>query len=225
MQNKKIETIAAEYIKLKNLVDKVRKGFGVPLGVSAEEDENSADTDVTDADLTDVSSALDVESTNGIIESYRSQNRLMFLEEEEANYFSRENLPTKLPVSGYITTRFQRGGWFVGRRHLGIDIAAERGTHIRAAGSGVVVFSDWTPDFGNLVVISHGMGIYSYYGHASRILVEQGNRVERGQVIALLGSSGFSSAPHLHFEIWKNGEPLDPELYLFARPQMPTNNG
>ena len=68
-------------------------------------------------------------------------------------------------------------------------------------------------------MISHGGGFYSYYGHAQRVLVDQGDNVQKGQPIAYLGSSGPSSAPHLHFEIWKNGEPVDPIKILYAQPR------
>ena len=144
------------------------------------------------------------------------QNQLLRLTEKSSDYFDPEYLPTQLPVEGLITTRFQEGGWYVGRSHLGIDIAAKKGTHVRASGSGTVVFAAWTPDFGNVVVISHKQGFFSYYAHAMRLLVTQGNQVRKGQPIALVGSSGFSSAPHLHFEIWKGNKPLDPEKFIYA---------
>ena len=107
-------------------------------------------------------------------------------------------------------------GWYMGRNHFGIDIAGSKGSSINAAGAGIVLLSNWTPDFGNMIIISHGNGLYSYYGHAMRLLVEQGTQVRKGQLIAQMGSSGISSAAHLHFEIWKDGRPLDPEDYLFA---------
>jgi murein DD-endopeptidase MepM/ murein hydrolase activator NlpD len=90
------------------------------------------------------------------------------------------------------------------------------GTPIRAAGSGIVLLANWTDDFGNAIIIAHGYGFFSYYAHAMRLLVTQGSVVRKGDIIALLGSSGISSAPHLHFEIWKNGEPLDPERFIFS---------
>ena len=79
-----------------------------------------------------------------------------------------------------------------------------------------MLITDWTPDYGNLVIIAHGGGLYSYYGHAIRTLVRQGDHVRKGQPIALLGSSGVSSAPHLHFEIWQDGKPLNPVEFIYA---------
>jgi murein DD-endopeptidase MepM/ murein hydrolase activator NlpD len=80
----------------------------------------------------------------------------------------------------------------------------------------VVLLADWTPDFGNMIILSHGMGYFSYYGHTMKALVEQGTRVRKGDAIGLVGSSGISSAPHLHFEIWKDGKPVNPEEILYA---------
>ena len=145
-----------------------------------------------------------------------SAARTPLIPEKKDGFFNPVNLPTFLPVQGHVTTRFQQGGWFLGRSHLGIDIASKRGTVIKAAGAGTVLLADYTADFGNAVIISHGNGIYTYYGHAMHLLVKRGMQVERGQQIALLGSSGPSSAPHLHFEIWRNGMALDPEKCLFA---------
>ena len=139
-----------------------------------------------------------------------------FLYMQEKTIYDPESLPTMLPIEGYLTTHFQRRSWFQKRTHQGIDIAAEKGSVIHAAGSGIVVQANWTPDLGHMVIINHGHGFLSYYGHAMRLLVVQGDQVKKGQAIALLGSSGISSAPHLHFEVWKDGEPLDPETFLFV---------
>lgn len=216
-RNKKIESIYAEFEKIKAIDQKIRTAFGSTLGLEPEIPEDwaemaermqrdtSPETGVPDRAIPDAGSSVD-----------RSRDGLYFLVEKKNVYTGPEFLPTLLPVGGYLTTHFQEGGWYVGRSHYGIDIAASKGSVIRAAGSGVVVLSDWTPDLGNMVVLSHGNGLFSYYGHAMHLLVEQGVFVRKGQPLALLGSSGISSAPHLHFEIWKNGEPLDPENYLFA---------
>ena len=98
--------------------------------------------------------------------------------------------------------------------HGGIDIVAMEGTPIKSSASGVVVFSGWTPDLGNLVVIYHNNEYFTYYGHNELILVNSYEKVDRGDAIATSGNSGISSGPHLHFEIWKDGEPVDPLLYF-----------
>jgi murein DD-endopeptidase MepM/ murein hydrolase activator NlpD len=126
------------------------------------------------------------------------------------------DLPTYPPVRGYITREFQRQGMRAGRAHLGVDIAARLGAPVCAAASGLVVFADWTYGYGNLAVIEHRSGYVSLYGHNEVLLVSPRQYVEQGQPIALLGNSGRSSAPHLHFEIWRANEPMDPMTFLTA---------
>lgn len=89
-----------------------------------------------------------------------------------------------------------------GSRHTGVDIAGPIGTAIYAADDGVVALSGWNSGgYGNMVLIDHGGGIYTRYGHASKLLVRAGDAVKRGDVIALIGSTGHSTGPHLHFEV------------------------
>ncbi len=126
------------------------------------------------------------------------------------------NLPTLLPVEGYLTNEFAPEDWIHGKRHFGVDIAAKRGTTIRAAGDGIVIFAGWTATLGNLVILNHGDDIFSYYGHNSRLLVDERMYVRKGDPIAELGNSGQSSGPHLHFEIWKDGKPVDPRDFILA---------
>jgi murein DD-endopeptidase MepM/ murein hydrolase activator NlpD len=126
------------------------------------------------------------------------------------------NMPTLLPVEGVLTTEFSRSKEFPFRSHPGIDIAGKRGSVVLAAGDGQVVFANWTYVWGNLVIIHHGDNMFSYYGHNDRLLVHDRTFVKRGEPIALLGSSGQSSGPHLHFEVWKDGVAIDPRQILLA---------
>ncbi len=124
-------------------------------------------------------------------------------------------MPSLWPVKGYTTRGFHITGGEKGTDyHPGIDIAASRNTPIKAAGEGLIVTSSYDDTYGHVVEIDHGYGIYTLYGHNDRNLVNVGNRVARGDPIAFLGSTGNSSAPHLHFEIRKNGIPVDPGKYL-----------
>lgn len=115
------------------------------------------------------------------------------------------------PVDGVVVSGF---GLRWGRMHEGIDIAAPSGTPIRAAAAGTVIHSGWLGGYGNLVVIDHGNGLSTAYAHASSILVGVGQQVAQGETVSLVGSTGHSSGPHLHFEVRINGVAVDPLLYL-----------
>ncbi|MFO7891468.1 MAG: M23 family metallopeptidase [bacterium] len=215
LENKKIEKIAEEFKRIRLMEEKINKAFGQSLGLGGQGEDWWDGTEEQPGNiLSENNDPLELTGEPG--EEQRFQNNLYFIRTEEGDYYNPEYLPTMLPVEGFLTTHFQKGGWFTGHEHLGIDIAAEKGSVIRASGSGVVILANWTHGFGNVVIINHGNGLYTYYAHAMQLLVSQGQRVKRGHPIALLGSSGISSAPHLHFEIWKNGKPLDPEKYLYA---------
>ncbi len=126
-----------------------------------------------------------------------------------------ENTPTTAPVTGVITQRFDPSvPPLFTDVHQGIDIACRIGTPILASASGWVVFSGWTLGLGNTIILNHGSGYFSIYGHNSRNLVVNRQPVERGQRIALSGNSGYSSGPHLHFEIWKDGQALNPGKFI-----------
>ena len=120
------------------------------------------------------------------------------------------------PVSGVITSRY--GAYDTDLRktaHSGLDIGAPYGTKIKAAAGGTIKFVGVQGGYGNLVIIDHGNNITTYYGHCSKLLVSVGDKVEAGDVIALVGSTGNSSGNHLHFEIRKNGKTLNPQLYTY----------
>ena len=214
-QNKRIEQIAQEFQQIRQTDAKIRKAFGGPLGLGGT---MSSPVEVG-ANPIQYPEPSDFPASPRESETASSMNPsegFYFLSKRDNPPSAPESLPTLLPVNGFMTTRFGQGGSFAGRSHYGIDIAARMGSPIFAAGTGVVVLADWTPDFGNLIVISHGGGLVTYYGHSMKLLVEQGTVVRKGQTVALLGSSGISSAPHLHFEIWKDGRAVDPETFLFS---------
>jgi murein DD-endopeptidase MepM/ murein hydrolase activator NlpD len=98
--------------------------------------------------------------------------------------------------------------------HEGVDIAASSGTPIHAAASGTVIHAGWLGGYGNLVVVDHGNGLSTAYAHASALLVGVGQHVTQGQTVSLVGSTGNSSGPHLHFEVRVNGSAVDPLGYL-----------
>lgn len=121
------------------------------------------------------------------------------------------------PVGGSVTSNY---GWrthpILGTRrmHTGIDIGASSGTSIKAADNGAVIFAGWLGAYGNAVVIDHGGGLSTLYGHMSSIGVGEGAVVSQGQSIGRVGSTGWSTGPHLHFEVRQGGEPVNPWGYL-----------
>jgi murein DD-endopeptidase MepM/ murein hydrolase activator NlpD len=131
---------------------------------------------------------------------------------DTARYERGASLPTHWPLSepGFIT-RGQVGG---SEPHPGIDIAVPTGTPIRAAGGGTVADAGDDPEYGHFILITHPDGYQSMYGHASRVLVIPGQVVAAGEVIGLSGSTGRSTAPHLHFEIRRGGRSVDPRSML-----------
>lgn len=121
------------------------------------------------------------------------------------------------PASGPITSPY---GWRTHpifgtqRYHSGIDIGADYGDTVAAADSGIVIYSGWMGGYGKAVIIDHGNGITTLYGHNSELLVVEGQSVRQGQAISRVGSTGYSTGPHLHFEVRQNGSPVDPMGYL-----------
>lgn len=118
--------------------------------------------------------------------------------------------PAMMPAQGYLTRGFDAE-----QRHFGLDIAGKTGTPVVAAADGYVVFSGWTYQDGHVLILSHSGGFLTYYKHNQSLLKSANIFVRRGEPIALLGNSGrTSSGPHLHFEVWKDGAPVDPARYL-----------
>jgi murein DD-endopeptidase MepM/ murein hydrolase activator NlpD len=115
------------------------------------------------------------------------------------------------PVHGVLTSGF---GWRWGRMHEGVDIAVSNGTPVVAAKAGVVIVAGWMGGYGNLVVVDHGGGVATAYGHNTSVTVGVGQEVAQGQLIAYSGNTGHSTGPHVHFEVRINGGAVDPMGYL-----------
>jgi murein DD-endopeptidase MepM/ murein hydrolase activator NlpD len=127
-----------------------------------------------------------------------------------------------LPVIGAIASRFSRARRHpllkVVRPHLGVDVAARRGTQITAPAAGRVSFVGRKFGFGLVVEIDHGNGVVTRYAHCGSSLVSPGSRVERGVPIATVGTSGLATGPHLHYEVLVRGRQVDPLRYKIAQP-------
>lgn len=128
-----------------------------------------------------------------------------------------KTVPDMMPTYGRLTSRFgsRRDPFTKGvRTHSGIDIANSRGTSVKAAGKGKVVFSGVKSGLGRTIIIDHNNGYKSVYGHNSKLLVKVGQWVNKGELISKMGSTGRSTGPHLHFEIHKNNVPINPYSVL-----------
>lgn len=126
--------------------------------------------------------------------------------------------PSIMPTQGWLTSAFQAMRvhpiLHEARPHEGVDITAPAGTPIEAPARGKITFSGWETGYGNMVVIDHGYGIVTRFAHASKLLVAVGAKVDRGQRIALVGNTGLSTSPHLHYEVHVGGRPVNPLKYL-----------
>ncbi len=175
-------------------------------------------TDVLEsADVLDTGS-LDMESLRvQIDEAMRSVSDIkQYIAEQKDLYLA---TPSGWPVPGYVSSRYgYRNHPKSGRRqlHTGVDISTQLGTEIRATAEGIVTFSGETRNSGNVLVVEHGHGFSTAYAHNKENLVQVGQRVKRGETIGLAGSTGRSTGPHVHYEIWKDGRHVNPSKY-FAR--------
>jgi murein DD-endopeptidase MepM/ murein hydrolase activator NlpD len=125
--------------------------------------------------------------------------------------------PSIWPVKGWVTSGYgYRTSPFTGQRHFheGLDISAKPGTPIVATADGVVTFAGVLGGFGNVVILTHGHGLTTFYGHNQKNLAAEGKRVRRGEVIATVGNTGYSTGPHLHYEVIVNGASVDPGRYI-----------
>jgi murein DD-endopeptidase MepM/ murein hydrolase activator NlpD len=122
--------------------------------------------------------------------------------------------PYGLPMLGTFSRGFAPDESLGARRHFGIDIAAKEGTPVFATADGTVEFADWDETFGYYLIVDHLEGFKTYFGHNRALLVSVGETVKRGELVALSGNTGRSTAPHLHYEIRLMGEPVDPEEYM-----------
>ena len=155
--------------------------------------------------------------TQNIISEKIEEEEIQKAEEERIN-----NLPSingiKLavtPVTGTITSRYGVSSRIRKSNHTGLDIAAKSGTDIKVVAAGTVISAKYDGSYGNLVKVDHGNGVETWYAHTSKMYVTAGQKVEAGDVIAAVGSTGNSTGPHLHLEIRVNGEHINPQNYLY----------
>ena len=145
-------------------------------------------------------------------ESYREIIASLETERERLSH-----IPSIYPVRGHITSYYGKRINPISRRwelHKGIDIANQLGTPVVAPANGVITFSGWRSGFGNLVIINHGYGYNTRYGHLKESKVQKGERVMRGEIIGYIGKTGRATGSHLHYEILLSGKPANPRKYI-----------
>ena len=132
--------------------------------------------------------------------------------------------PNMWPTEGSITSLFgyrfdplRGGSGETGEFHAGVDIANNPDTLIYATADGTARHTGWSQGYGQMVLIDHGYGVTTLYGHTSKALVKVGDHIARGQVIAYMGTTGRSTGAHLHYEVWRHGKPVDPMRFLKVR--------
>lgn len=202
MRTKQYDRMQADNYRLISYRDKVRH---VIL--------NSAQYGLLDSELLrELELSIDMDEADTAAGSGIERDGGIFIDQVYINFL--ENVPTFPPVNGYVTKGLIIHDLDLQVNHEGIDIAAPTGEIVAAAASGMVVFSRWTEDLGYLIILSHGDGYFTVYGHNQANLVSVREWVDRGQPIGLVGDTGISQGPHLHFEIWKDGRSIDPRLFI-----------
>jgi len=172
--------------------------------------------DILEAVEVEDTGSIDMESLKKQIESStQSVSEIkQFLTEQKNVYLA---TPHGWPVAGSITSGYGlREHPTYGRQmfHSGLDISTGKGTPVKVTAEGIISFSGWADRGGNIVVVEHGYGFSTAYAHNTKNLVKVGQMVKRGQTIAYSGSTGVSTGPHVHYEVWKSGKSVNPASYL-----------
>ncbi len=233
-QRVKAAQLAQDLVELQNGMSRLRK-FEARLRTAFDLDRDYYNQETLlgigggETSLADMLSGLDVRQSDLLAQVERDLERMKGRVETQEQGFSelvsyledRRSLlastPSIWPVRGWTTSGFRRRNdpftqnlvW-----HRGLDISTAMGTPVIAPADGVVTYTGRKVDFGNIVSLDHGYGYLTRYGHNSRVLVRAGQQVRRGQVIALVGNTGKSTGPHLHYEVLRNGVPVNPQDYI-----------
>ena len=193
---------------LQNAENEFRKLFSFKTKERILENIDTSDNGSIDMETLKEEIKLTMESV-GEIRDYLSQQR--------DNYIA---TPKGWPVVGRISSPYgYREHPNTGMRdfHSGMDIASEPGTPVKATADGIVSFAGWSGGNGNLLALEHGLGFSTYYAHNRLVVVRVGQKIKRGDVIGYVGSTGNSTGPHVHYEVWKDGRSLNPITFIEGR--------
>lgn len=209
--------------KISNIAEKYREMADTYVTSRVEESiaSRSGDREKQREFISDVNELKSILTTLSEINNDTELKKIADLTETEDKLRKYLNsVPTAWPVSGTLSAGYGYRIHPVYKKrmfHEGIDISAPYGTSIKATADGTVKLAEYYGGYGNCVIIDHGYGISTLYGHASKILVKVGQKVNKGDVIAKVGSTGVSTGPHLHYEIQINGSHIDPMIYLESK--------
>ena len=193
---------------LKNAESEFRKLFSLETKERVLENIDTSDNGSIDMEILKEQIKLSMESI-GEIRDYLSQQRDIYIA-----------TPKGWPVVGRISSTYgYREHPRTGLRdyHSGVDIASGPGTPVKATADGIVSYAGWSGGNGNLVALEHGLGFSTYYAHNRSVVVKVGQKIKRGDVIGYVGSTGNSTGPHLHYEVWKEGTSLNPFTFIEGR--------
>jgi len=202
-ENRKLKEYNAKVMELEKELDQYRNFMKKVMELTGLAGANNPENK---ADLAGISVDIDTLQKDG-------KKVASFDQEKDKNGVD-TNIPKGLPLNGWITKGFETSSESLGGEHSGIDIACEEKTPVKATASGKIKFAGWDKLYGYLIIIDHSGGFETYYGHNSKLLVKKGGMVIKGQTIALSGNTGQSSAPHLHYEIRKDGVSINPQDYI-----------
>jgi murein DD-endopeptidase MepM/ murein hydrolase activator NlpD len=206
-----------KYINLKNLYDqKIATSFGLQTGYAYTKEWN---------DLTKQSFEL---ANQFALFDYKYNEIKSFVKDLELDIHELDQFlldkdsflrstPTLIPTKGWITSYYGPRRSPTSNRikmHEGLDVGAKSGTPILAPADGVITFSGVKPGFGNFVQIDHGYGVETIFAHARKLIAKKGQKIKRGELLAMIGSTGHSTGPHLHYEVRINGTPVDPLYFI-----------
>ncbi|NVO00564.1 MAG: M23 family metallopeptidase [Geobacteraceae bacterium] len=221
---------AFDYYRMKSEYTKMSKNFNEMESTMAslKESESQFRKLFSLGSRKEVLKNVDISSEDGSIDTDLLKKEIqssMNAVEEIKKYLAKEQnvymtSPSGWPAPGRISSGFgmREHPKYGGRRlHTGIDITMPNGTPLHATADGVVSFADRSGGNGNIVVIEHGHGMTSVYAHNSKNSVKPGQAVKRGEIIAYSGSTGISTGPHVHYEIWRNGQSVNPAPYLESK--------
>lgn len=209
--------------KLYNEISRIKKEVALLDSVKLNEKINFIESNITKLNNYLVERGVNRDLTS---ESVKNTGETMvfekidnFMEQSVVFLNTFENLPLGFPYEGNISSEYgyrkNPFGGYHGEFHPGIDFKGERGDEVYATGNGIVERCDWYNGYGNAIVLKHDEGLTVIYGHLSKVNVIQGQKVNTGDLIGFIGSTGRSTGPHLHYEIRKDNEDIDPAPFIY----------